>query len=103
MSTDTATLDERLREQSRAEVKKEMFDLMAPLYKAVSDWPTLVWTVERNGKVVQLQSYDVLEILRKHLIACACPKREQKAIDAFVAKVDSLQDQIDEVRELTGV
>ena len=103
MSTNTTTLDERLRQQARAEVKQEIEALLAPVFRRMSDFQMQTWKVESDGKLAEVSAFTILGQIQSHLIKRACPAREQKAVDAFVSKVNSLHDQIDEVRELTGV
>jgi hypothetical protein len=99
MST-TKTIDERLRAAAKAELHMEIDRLTKPLETLLyaAEWPAAVARV--NGADVSVKAHELLGAVSRSLKAALEDKRGDEAVKAFMAKVDSLQDQLDELKDI---
>ncbi len=101
---DTRTLDERIRQQARDDLKKQIDAAAEPLLKM------LLWSgnpvkglarIAPNGSPVPIEAREVLRLLVAALNEELREKHEGGAVTAFIQRVESLQQQVDELRDMS--
>lgn len=95
-------LEAKIRERARIEHKKAIEEAFQPALRAVSNLGVAfndVPGIKGETGLTALKFEPALVALRTALIAATNEAAGDKAIDAFVRKVDGLQDQIDELRD----
>lgn len=101
---DTRTLDQRIREQARQELKDRIEKASEPIsrLRAWSAGPvTGLFRKAGNGDMVPADSQMVFKAFCDHLFAENVERAESDAIAAFLQRVDSLQEQVNELRDLS--
>ena len=95
----TQTLDARIRDKARNELRKAITKELEPIFYRIARledrYAPFVFGNSTPPTKVQINLYSHMETIRDILIAKQAPKVEDDAVEAFILKVDSLQQQID--------
>jgi hypothetical protein len=92
------TIDERIRERAQQDLHNALDSAFAPIRRLSSSHNIFVAGLkDENGNGVTISS--VIASLFSSLYADHCQWVEEKAITEFLAKIDGIQYQVDELRE----
>ena len=94
MTLKVETLESRIRQKASDELREELHNASESLRKKCSMGYSI--DLEVNGKV---QLWNLIEMIEKRLHQEFVLRREDEAIAEFVSKVESLQSQINELRD----
>ena len=92
------TIDDRLRAQAAEALHKEVNSATLPLMNLVreSEWPRGKFGAEQN-----MPLHEAIGVIEKALQAALTDKRTNAAIEVFMKRVNSLQEQLDELRDIS--
>lgn len=96
----TESLESRIREKAARELKDEIHEATNPLRDKLAIGYSLDVTVPNANGPYKVRAHHLIEYIEETLFNHFKNTREEEAIDAFLKKVDSLQDQIDELANL---
>ena len=99
------TLDGRIRAAARNDVKEDLLKAVSAFKSAMDIRGTMnsVKTPHIGTKTeVRVYDKDVIEAIYQAAIERLSPKAEDKAVTAFLCKVESLQDQIEDLHNQVG-
>lgn len=100
---DTKTLDDRIREKARAELRNQIDGDAKKFYAWIGksgQWPSI--KVGPKDQQVSVGCSDAFRLITEAIFAAQAPNAEKAAVEQFLSKVDSLQEQVDELRDITG-
>jgi len=101
--SDIETLDQRIREGAQEKLRQRIKQAQEPIFHLLR-WSSA--NVERlycikNGETVPADPRFVLKALTDHLFAENVAVEERVAIEDFMQRVESLQEQVNELRSLS--
>ena len=97
--TTVHTLDERLRRKALEDMEKEVNALFLNVQREFRGADPQVQLKTSNDTSVSFRASTLIEALKKALYQALAPAREQKAIDDFLSRLDSLGSQVDQLRD----
>lgn len=92
---DAKTLDQRIRDRASEQLHREIDSAVYDIKKMAGEHRWLPVINLAGGVRVD----DVLDWINKTIFEAMNPKRQGDAIAEFIAKVDGLQSQVEELRE----
>ena len=97
----TKSIDDRLRDKAKAELHIEVDRLTEPLNTLLyaAEWPSA--TVRIEGRDVAVKAHELLGAISRSLKLGLAAQRGDAAVKAFLEKVDGLQEQLDELRDIS--
>lgn len=99
MGRTIAELDTLIRQRATKELTEQVDEAFKPAVRAVNlahlYHSRLEGVTRADGK--PLYAGEALDAIRSAVIAANTPKTEQKAVEAFLEKLDSLQQQVDDL------
>jgi hypothetical protein len=97
------TLDERIRTTANGQLKKEISSALQPVYRLLKIGFAIEVHVpdhsRRDSLPAKNNAHGLLEIVEAALYTHYRERREEEAVAAFIEKVDSLQNQVLQLRE----
>lgn len=90
------TLDDRIRRQAARDLTNKIDDALTPICRLTSGH--VIWTEMQATGYTQLSVSQALEHIKKAIFDFQRTAAENKAVSEFIAKVDGLQSQLDELR-----
>lgn len=102
---DIKTLDQRIREEAQKKLQDQIEVAKAPLtqllrWSSMATIPTL-YRKATNGDIVEADQHYVIDQFCRHLFAENVERAERTAIEDFMARVESLQQQVNDLRSLS--
>ena len=91
-------IETTLRAEADKELKKEIDDAIEPLMKISREGGSSLYGIEMHWDNQKVNGYGVVNALKDHVFNNLCERRRQKAIDAFMDKVNSLSTEIEDLR-----
>ena len=92
----TQSMDERIREKARKALAVEMDNVLKPLYdKMRGSDHRIVTSRDGNNAEKRINVWDQLRETQNNLVEILAPAAGEAAVAEFIAKVESLQEQID--------
>lgn len=98
MSTDTQSLDRRIREKAHKELENRLEDAAQPLRREMSGSMTIIQTKLFDEEGNPVRAREALTHILDATVAALSEREQDKAIETFLRKVDSLQEQIDHLQ-----
>lgn len=102
----TQTLEERIRTKARKEYIKELEDLFTPIHRAMRGNALTLDIEHPNGQSYgrndkrYLDATQAIMAIQDALVKKYAMEREDDAINAFMHKVDELEAEVEELRDL---
>ena len=102
------TLEQRLLDRSKNDLNNEVKEAIDPAKTLLNrcyklDLPLTITVKDERGERPErgtVSAYTVLEELHKAIVAELLPKRQNEDIQKFLAHVENMQQQINELRDL---
>lgn len=97
---DIKTLDQRIREDAHEKLRNQIEAALFPVKQLVS-WNAGPLSKLQNEAGLAVHMPYVLDRIADHLFAVNVESAERRAIGDFMARVESLQEQVNELRSLS--
>jgi hypothetical protein len=94
----TKSIDERIREKARADLKKDIGERFKRAYEALMGAGALSTGVKKHDGS-DCTAWGCLEAAEEAIFNYLVQKVEEKAVAEFLTKIDSLQDQVDSLAQ----
>lgn len=92
--TTTKSIDERIRQKAREELKTDIGQKFKAAYSLLTEQgPLSTEIIKHNG--TSCTAWTCLEAAEKAIFSAMAAKAEERAVSDFLAKIDELQYQID--------
>jgi hypothetical protein len=102
------TIDQRIRERAAQELAQELKQLAAPLRDRMrgpdcNGYAMQVIPAGEDGPATRQYGQTIIDKLVERIYASELESRQERAVSEFMGRVENLQSQLDEVRDLAGV
>ncbi len=101
---DIKTLDQRIREDAQKKLRDRIEIAAKPMF-ALLNWSSLpipgLYRKNNADDAIPADSHTVFKAFCDHLFAENVEREERIAIEAFLERVESLQQQVNELRDLS--